>query len=493
MTKRKTAEERVNTTRKREARETYGAGSCSPVMVAKTDKQGNAVIGKDGKPKKAQQRDKQGKLVWLVCVSLGTETYTDKSGHIRKRQRKVQKRVHGTLEDARSVAKQLTEDYADIDYQSAGMTFADACASWATSMRNANTCSAAKLKDYETMMAQVSDKLGNAALTEIKKLDVESALAAVNAERKHSQRRQRERFQTVKRIFEYCIDNGWLVRNPCRGIDTPRVTEEVDRRSLTSKECARLRACLDRDELAAYENFDAKEQRQAEWGNTFTRSKLVGLSHISGLVAVRLMLATGMRRGETLGLTWEHVDFENQQITVMQSLNAQMVLKSPKTKKSVRTIAVDADTMAHLRKWKDFQKRALHLVMVEDANGKKRPVEQTPKTPVCCNCKGQLMQPRNFARWWGDTEQKGYRDTIGFPDLVPHELRHTQATMLLGNNVDVKTVQTRLGHASSSLTLDIYGHALPANDRAAADIMAHINGAPAEPSARVVKVERKTA
>ena len=307
------------------ARETYGNGSVSPVMVAKTDKQGNAVTDKDGKPVKVQKRDKQGRPGWRVCVSLGTQEYADKSGKLRKRQRKVQKRVHGTLEDARSVAKQLTEDYADIDYQSAGMTFADACESWATSMRNANTCAPWKLKDYETMMAKVSVKLGGTPITEIRQKDVESALAAVTKECKHSQRRQRERFQTVKRIFEYCIDNGWLVRNPCRGLKTPRVTEEVDRRSLTPEECARLRACLDRDELAAYGDFNAKEQRQAEWGNTFTRSKLVGLSHISGLIAVRLMLATGMRRGETLGLAWEHVDFENNQITVCKSFNVQMV------------------------------------------------------------------------------------------------------------------------------------------------------------------------
>ena len=478
---------------RKKQRETYGNGSVFPVMVKKLDANGNVVM-KDGKPVMIQERDKQGRLVWRACVTLGTEEYTDKNGKTRKRQRKApQKRVHGTLDDARKVAKQITEDYADIDYQSAGMTFAQACEAWATSMRNANTCSAAKLKDYETMLAQVADKLGAVPLTEIKQQNVERALTAVAKERKPSQRRQRERFQTTKRVFEYCIDSGWLVRNPCRGLKTPRVTEEVDRRSLESEECARLRACLDRDEIAAYEEFNNKEQRQAEWGNTFTRSKLVGLSYISGLIAVRLMLATGMRRGETLGLTWEHVDFDNAQITVCKSLNAQMVHKTTKTRKGIRTLAVDADTMAHLRQWKAFQAKALHLVMVEDANGKKRPVEQNGKTPVCCSCKGVLIHPRNFSRWWGNTNVKGYRDTIGFPGLRPHELRHTQATMLLGNKVDIKTVQTRMGHASSALTLDIYGHAIPANDREASDIMASIYGAPAEPSARVVKVGRKTA
>ena len=120
--------------------------------------------------------------------------------------------------------------------------------------------------------------------------------------------------------------------------------------------------------------------------------------------------------------------------------------------------------MAHLRKWKDLQKRALHLVMIEDLNGKKRPAGQTRKTPVCCDCNGGLYDPTNAARWWRD-----YRSTVGFDALRMHELRHTAATMALGCGMPVKDVQARLGHASLSLTLDIYGHAIPANDQAIAD------------------------
>ncbi len=474
---------------RKKQREQYGSGSVTPVMVAKKDANGNVVLDANGLPVKVQERDKQGRLVWRATVTIGTEEYTDKQGRLRKRQLKApQKRVHGTLDDARKVARQLSEDYAAIDKDSASITFADAVAAWAESMRIANTCSAAKLKDYETMMNQVAAKLGKKKLVEIKKQDVEAALSKVNNERKHSQRRQRERFQTTKRIFEYCIDSGWLVRNPCRGIQTPRVTDEVDRRSLMPEECARLRACLDRDELAACESFNAKEQRQSEWGNTFTRSRLFGLAHISGLIAVRIMLATGCRRGESLGLTWEHVDFERNQIRIAQSLNAQMILKSPKTKSGIRTLAIDADTMNHLRTWKEFQKKALHLVMVTDASGKKMPVGQSPKTPVCCNGVGGFYDPTKCAEWWRD-----YRSSIGFETLRMHELRHTAATLALGCGAPVKDVQARLGHASASLTLDIYGHAIPANDQAIADLMGAIMGAQVEPSARIVQAGFKSA
>lgn len=125
-------------------------------------------------------------------------------------------------------------------------------------------------------------------------------------------------FALTKRVFEYGIKSDWLVRNPCASMDAPRVTGQVERRSLTSDECARLRACLDRDEAKAYEDFQEKEYRVSDHNNLASRSKLNG---ISGLIAVRIMLATGCRRGELLALTWAEVDLDNASITIRRSLN----------------------------------------------------------------------------------------------------------------------------------------------------------------------------
>ena len=119
---------------------------------------------------------------------------------------------------------------------------------------------------------------------------------------------------------------------------------------------------------------------------------------------------------------------------------------------------------------------------------------QTEQTPMCIGDRGGWLHPATISRWWEVYEQHGYtkgradgtyrrtgfRDEIGFPGLCMHELRHTQATLLLGNGVDLKTVQTRMGHARSSHTLDLYAHAIPANDAAAASIMGEITGAPAQ-------------
>ena len=52
-----------------------------------------------------------------------------------------------------------------------------------------------------------------------------------------------------------------------------------------------------------------------------------------------------------------------------------------------------------------------------------------------------------------------------------HELRHTQATQLLANGVDVKTVQARMGHSNAAITLNWYAHAVEENDRKAAQVI----------------------
>ena len=70
--------------------------------------------------------------------------------------------------------------------------------------------------------------------------------------------------------------------------------------------------------------------------------------------------------------------------------------------------------------------------------------------------------------------RRAYREEHGFDGLKFHELRHTQATQLLANGVDVKTVQTRLGHASASITLGWYAHAIPEKDHEAADLLGAI-------------------
>ena len=432
---------------RRKARETYGSGSVTKQLDA------------DGR----QRKDRRGRLGWRVCVHLGT----DAGG----RRRKVQRVVYGTLEEARAVAKRLSEEYEHIDRDASEMGFAELASAWVASMENAAACSAHTLSEHARRLSNLAGFVPAKPLAELTKLDIEKALTRAKEAANGSQDAARRNYALAKRVFRFAVDSDLMVRNPCDRIPSPKAPRRSDRRSLSPDECARLAETLDADIGKALGEFEAKEARIREWSEARNadkvsgRSRVCGLDSISGLVAVRLLLATGMRRGEALGLSWGCVDVEGRRITVRQSVSSQNAIKEPKTAAGVRTLCIDGGTAELLGRWKAAQSSILQNI----GEG----LAQSDETPVFPDCSGSWFDYHNFGRWWN-----AYRDAIGFPGLRLHELRHTQATILLGNGADIKTVQTRLGHASASLTLDFYAHAMPANDKAAAELMGSVFGGP---------------
>ena len=246
-----------------------------------------------------------------------------------------------------------------------------------------------------------SEKLGKKALVSITTGDLEEALSAVKTERSQSQRTYRDSKRHVKRVFRFAKRKHWIVFDPSEDLDKVSVRGRVERRSLDTASFSRLRASVDRDMRKAMDVFEEKEMRQKEWGNAFTRSSVKGLANISCLVGIRILCATGCRRGEMLAITWDKVDFGSSSITIDQSLNADAVLKEPKTDAGFRTIAIDASTMEVLKNWKAFQKKALHLVMAEGPDGKKRSVGQDESTPVVCSCTGTFLDPHLISDYLG--------------------------------------------------------------------------------------------
>lgn len=435
---------------RKKARESYGSGSVTAVK-----KNGEVVPN-----------------TYRVCINLGK----DENG----KRKKVQKVFHGTLTDARKLAKQLTDEYAAVDVEKAHDTFSAVVADWVSSMETANAASPATLKQYRTRLGYVEEAIGSRKVATLKQTDIERAMASVKTAHDLSSTSMNKVFQATRRVLSYAVNVGTIVRNPTDGMTAPKIDKVVTRKSLTTEEIATLGETLDRDTTDAYSEYAAKEARRMCWGRSmFDRSAIRGLSGISSLLAVRLLLASGMRRGECLGLTWGAIDFESGQVHIRQTLTAAVEIRVPKTASGVRSVAIDPVTMSKLAAWKEFQREALHLISREGVA-----VSQTDETPVFCNDLGQWYDPTNFGRWWNS-----YRVTAGFPTLKIHELRHSQATQLLAHGADIKTVQTRLGHANASLTLNQYAHAVPANDRTAADLMGTLFNAP-KPAQNVVRLQR---
>lgn len=216
--------------------------------------------------------------------------------------------------------------------------------------------------------------------------------------------------------------------------------------------------------------------KREEHGIARKRNAFRDLHHIGNNTAVRIGLSTGMCRGEFFALSWEKVDLERRTICVYQSITYQRQIKTPKTQAGIRILAIDAMTVSHHAMWKERQ--AVELARIG--------VKQTGKTPVCRSDTGSWYRIDTFGNWW-----RAWRKEHGFDGLKFHKLRHTQATQLLANGVDVKTVQARLGHAGASIALGWYAHAIPEKDHEAADLLGAILSGE-KPQENVAEEEEKS-
>jgi integrase len=174
----------------------------------------------------------------------------------------------------------------------------------------------------------------------------------------------------------------------------------------------------------------------------------------------RLMVVTGMRRGEVLGLRWADVDLERRTITVTNQraiAGGRVVEGAPKTDAGARTTSLDAATVASLRAWKRDQ-NAERLLMGAG---------WAPGDYVFTHATGEPLWPQTVT-----AQFKRHAEALGLPTIGVHGLRHSAATWMLAKGISPKVVAQRLGHSHVSTTLQIYSHVLPAHDQEAADSFA---------------------
>ena len=161
-------------------------------------------------------------------------------------------------------------------------------------------------------------------------------------------------------------------------------------------------------------------------------------------------LATGLRRGELLGLKWEDIDLEQGTIQVRRQvarIGGKVVEAPLKTKNSYRSVSIGQDAVEVLKGQRE--KNGSEYVFPSPTGG---PI--SPDSVI-------HMLHRVLER-------------AGLPKIRFHDLRHTFATVALQNGVDIKTVSGMLGHYSAGFTLDTYAHVTTAAQRQAANTMENI-------------------
>jgi integrase len=176
-----------------------------------------------------------------------------------------------------------------------------------------------------------------------------------------------------------------------------------------------------------------------------------------------LLVATGLRRGEALGLQWADVDFDSRALTVRRAITKEG-LTTPKSGRSRRVPLTPA-----------LAEELLDLLGRRRREGLARGWADVPPW-VFCSEVGTPWEPRNVERSWQRVRRRA--QALGVRPLKLHSTRHTWATLALGAGRSVRWVADVLGHADPALTLRVYAHALRAEE---ADLSFADFGGPGRP------------
>lgn len=174
---------------------------------------------------------------------------------------------------------------------------------------------------------------------------------------------------------------------------------------------------------------------------------------------IAIALATGMRRGEILGLRWADLDAEFSVAHVrrtLQAIDPEPVFEDPKTRRSRRAVALPAFLRPYLTRQREDQGR--HRASLSASWHENDLVVDAGD--------GSPVNPVNLSSAWPK-----FLKRAGLPHVRFHDLRHAHATLMLLQGVHPKVVSERLGHSSIGITLDTYSHVLPGMQTEAAEAL----------------------
>lgn len=178
---------------------------------------------------------------------------------------------------------------------------------------------------------------------------------------------------------------------------------------------------------------------------------------------ILLLLYSGMRRGELLGLEWDDIDFQNNLINISKSSlylpDRGIYEDTTKNKSSERIIRMPEDMIELLKEYKKEQEKTRLNCKGEWHESNK----------IFTTLDGRPLHPDSITGWFHRFIKRN-----NFPPVSIHSLRHTNATLLIAGGTDIKTVANRLGHSTPSVTGNIYAHAIKSADETAAEKLNNI-------------------
>lgn len=182
----------------------------------------------------------------------------------------------------------------------------------------------------------------------------------------------------------------------------------------------------------------------------------LGENQIKYKVAIILTIFTGFRLGELMGLEWDDINFNDGIVSVNRSsqylADKGVFTKTPKTESSIRDVAIPEFVISLLEEYKLWyeEQKSLYGDLWTNSNR------------LFVQADGKPMHPSTISKWF-----VRYVGQIGLPVINFHGLRHTNATLLIAQNIDVAVVAARLGHAQITTTYNFYVHPIISHNKKA--------------------------
>lgn len=282
---------------------------------------------------------------------------------------------------------------------------------------------------------------------------------------------------TISTIYNTAVRWNICLENPCDRTEPPRKSYSQDIKYFTEEQTAIFLNILDKPMVCPRK----AHTRIDDTGKPYYVGEYIELQPISTQHKLFFYMALflGCRRGELIALQWRDIDFEKKTVSITKStgcVNRQIITKEPKNKTSIREIAIPDVIIRMLKAWQREQKQEA-FKLGSSWEGKLKASEYDDNY-LFIQWNGTQMHP--------STPYHVFRKIISrynaaLPEgeeplpLIPlHGLRHTSATLLISQNVDVRTVSSRLGHAQTSTTMNIYAHSLKKMDERAADTLENL-------------------
>ena len=317
-------------------------------------------------------------------------------------------------------AKILTAVASGEHVDPSKQTVEEFCARWVHDWARQNV-SAKTSERYEELLRTACRHIGGIRLQKLSAADLQRLYASLT---KLAPRSRLHVHRAISRAFKHAVQWGVIARNPATMVDAPRVPHS-----------------------------------EIEILSTSNIQRVLESLHGRALFPiVAVAFGTGLRRGELLALRRSDLDLDGKPpvLRVEQAVEwtqrRGLIFKAPKTLHGRRTITLAPTTAGilreHLRAQLE-QRMALGLGKAAD------------DALVFPNWKGEPRIPGSLTKEWAAAMQ-----ALGITATF-HSLRHTHASQLIAAGLDILTISRRLGHGTPSITLNVYGHLIKPDDRAA--------------------------